>query len=79
MKDYEYYYDEAVMEIGSSSDSSEDFNENIEVEVEIEYPQKEQKNMKLNSECITQFKSSARQPETTKHSLATSHQITKKL
>ena len=66
--DYEYGYEEALIEVGSS-DSSEGFEDNTEVEIEIEYPKDERKLTKLNEEYMKQYKAQPSYPESAKNKL----------
>lgn len=66
---------EAIYEIGSSSDSSDEYDEGMEVEIEIESSREERKIKDLNKHFMTHYKSNINKPETTKNRLASTRKF----
>jgi ankyrin repeat protein len=73
---FEVGSNEAIYEIGSSSDSSDEYNDNMEVEIEIESSKEERKHIHLNEKFMTHYKSNIKKPETTKNQLLNTQKIT---
>lgn len=67
---------EAIYEIESSSDSSNEYSDDMDVEIEIESSKEERKHIQLNEKFMTHYKSNIKKPETTKNQLLNTQKIT---
>lgn len=73
---YEFGSQEAIYEVGSSSDSSDGFDDSMEVVVELENNIEDKRPNHLNSQYLNQFKGKIVKPESAKNKLASTQKFT---